>query len=209
MKTYLDIENWNRKEHFYHFKNLGQPYFGFTVNVDVTCAYQYSKKNNTSIFILYLYACMKAVNSIDNLAYRLEQDDKIAVYDKVHVSATILRPDNTFGFSFIHFEDTLDKFYNNFIKEKERILNSSDLFPPVYSEGCIYCTTIPWLNFTSVDEPMPGNNESIPRVAFGKITEKNKSYLMPVSIKVNHALLDGFHVSKFFEVFQNELNKIR
>ena len=117
MKTYLDIENWNRKEHFYHFKNLSQPYFGFTVNVDVTSAYQYSKKNNSSIFILYLYACMKAVNSIDNLGYRLEQD-KIAVYDKVHVSATILRPDNTFGFSFIQFEDTLDKFYKNFIKEK-------------------------------------------------------------------------------------------
>ncbi|MDG2276091.1 MAG: CatA-like O-acetyltransferase [Flavobacteriaceae bacterium] len=31
---------------------------------------------------------------------------------------------------------------------------------------------------------------------------------MPVSVKVNHALVDGFHIGEFFKKFQIELNKI-
>ncbi|MBI9037361.1 MAG: hypothetical protein JEY97_04440 [Bacteroidales bacterium] len=30
---------------------------------------------------------------------------------------------------------------------------------------------------------------------------------MPVCIHVNHALMDGFHVSKYLELFQNFLNE--
>ena len=204
---YLDINSWNRKQHFEHFKKLSDPYFGVVVNVDVTNAYEFSKRSEFSFFVLYLHACMKAINSIENLRYRIEED-KIVVHDVIHASATISREDTTFGFSFIHYSDDIQIFFENFQKEKERIQKSTDLFPPINSEDCIYCSALPWFTFSGHKEPVSEQNESVPKIAFGKFENKNNKLLMPVSIIVNHALVDGYHIGEFFTNYQIELNKI-
>lgn len=204
---YLDINTWNRKQHFEHFGKLSDPYFGVVVDVDVTNAYEYSKQTEMSFFVLYLHACMKAINSIENFKYRI-QDDKIVIHDVIHASATIPRADTTFGFSFIHYSEDIHVFYENYQKEKDRILNSTDLFPPINSEDCIYCSALPWFTFSGHKEPVSGRMESVPKVAFGKFSKKEGKLLMPVSVIVNHALVDGYHVGEFFTNYQIELNKI-
>ena len=205
---YLDIENWNRKQHFNHFKTLADPTFGIVANVDVTKCYQSAKEKKQSFFVKYLHACMLAVNAIENFKYRIE-GDKIAIYDVINASATIARPDNTFGFSFIDFSFDYEVFNTNFQKEKERIINCSDLFPPKYSLACIHCSALPWVSFTSHKEPGSGNkNDSVPQLSFGKLMIENNKKMMPVAVNVNHALVDGFHLGQFFEKFQVELDKI-
>lgn len=204
---YLDIENWNRKQHFEHFSSLQDPYFAVVVDVDVTRAFHYAKENEISFFALYLHACMKAINSVENLRYRL-QDDKVVIHDVIHASATIPREDTTFGFSFVHYSEDFDTFNQNLEKEKERITNSTDLFPPVNSEDCVYCSALPWCQFTSQKEPVSGRKESVPKLAFGKFSKKEDRLMMPVSIAVNHALADGYHIGEFFKYYQEELDKI-
>lgn len=204
---YLDVENWNRKLHFNHFKSLKNPFYGVTVNVNVTQVYKKSKAKKSSFFVYYLHACLKALNSVENFKYRI-QGDKIAICNTIHASATIARKDHTFGFSFIHFDDDLDIFNQNFLKEKERIENSKELFPPINSNECIYCSALPWFSFTSQIEPESGQkNDSIPRLAFGKIFTEDNQLKMPVAITVNHALVDGYHLGLFFKEYQRQLDK--
>jgi chloramphenicol O-acetyltransferase type A len=208
MKRYLDIENWNRKELYQHFRTLSDSSFGITSNVCVNRACKYASQNEVSFFVVYLHACLKALNAVENFKYRIE-DDKIAIYDTIHASATILREDKTFGFSFIDFDEDINVFNNNFQLEKDRILNSTNLFPPKYSLGCIHCSAIPWVHFTGHKEPVSGNrDDSVPQLAFGKVIEENEQKIMPVAVNVNHALVDGYHVGQFFEKFQNELDKM-
>jgi chloramphenicol O-acetyltransferase type A len=205
---YLDIEKWERKEHFEFFKQFSDPYFGLTVDVDVTKAYKFSKEHNISFFVVYLHACMIAINAIENFKYRIE-NDKVVIHDAINVSPTIIRPNNTFGFSYVYFDKRLSLFKANFQKEKERILNTNDLFPPVNSEDCVYCSALPWLNFSGHKEPTAGfKKESVPKIAFGKIQNKEEKMQMPVAIIVNHALMDGYHVGLFFEAYQKALNNI-
>lgn len=206
-KTYLDIENWNRKELFYHFRTLADQTFAVVVNVDVTKTHAASKESKFSFFVMYLHACMKAINSVENFKYRIEED-KIAVYNTINASATIARPDTTFGFSYINYSEDLATFDANFQQEKERIQHSTNLFPPSYSPNCIHCSALPWLHFTSHKEPFSGNkNDSVPQLSFGKVITENNTLLMPVAVNVNHALVDGYHVGQFFEKFQQELDK--
>lgn len=206
---YLDLENWNRKQHFEHFSQLLDPYFAVTVDVDVTNAYQVAKEKNISFFVIYLHSCLKTINSIENFRYRITNDKRIRVYDVIHASATIMRADNTFGFSFIYYSDNLDEFHRNFNKEKERILNSTNLFPLINSDDCVYCSALPWIHFTGHKEPRNSENDSITRLAFGKFIEKENTLKMPVSITVNHALIDGYHVGLFFENYQKTLDTIQ
>lgn len=202
---HIDLNKWNRKQHFDHFNGLVDPSFAVTVPFDVTKAYQFSKDNNLSFFAKYLHDCMKAINAIENLRYRIV-DDKIVEYDVIHASPTIMRANKTFGFSFIDFDDDLNVFIKNFEIEKKRIETTTDLFPPRNSVDCIYCSAMPWLNFIAHKEPFSGENNAVPKIAFGKAQSLSNSLIMNVAINVNHALVDGYHISLFVEKFQENLN---
>ena len=204
----LDINTWNRKRHFDHFNALVDPYFGVTIPFNVTNAYKYSKQNGISFFGKYLHDCMMAINSIENFKYRIENDE-IVIHDNIHASATLIRSDNTFGFSFINYDDDLMTFLKNIEKEKERIENSEELYPPNNTLDCIYCSALPWFSFTGHKEPVSGIRESVPKFGFAKVEQKEGELLMNVSISVNHALIDGYHVGLFSEAFQKNLNMNR
>jgi len=204
----LDIETWNRKQQFHFFNQFDDPYFAVTVEFDVTETYKYSKKNNISFFALYLHACMKAINSVENLKYRI-QNGKVMIHDVIHASPTILRDDYTFGFSFIHFDEDFKRFNKNLEAEKNRILNSTEMFPEQNTEDCIYCSAMPWFNFSGHKEPLFGvKKESVPKLAFGKYVKKDDKLMMPVAIAANHALVDGYHVGLFVKKFQKLLDNI-
>jgi len=204
----LDIENWNRKEHFHFFKQFDDPYFAVTVDFDVTGALNYSKEHDISFFALYMHACMRAVNSVENFKYRI-REDKVVIHDVIHASPTILREDKTFGFSFIKYNEDFNVFFNNFEEEKSRVLNTNNLFPEHVSDDCIYCSAMNWFNFSGHKEPLLGvKKESVPKLAFGKFIEKNSKLMMPVAIAVSHALVDGYHVGQFVDAFQKGLDTI-
>lgn len=205
---YLDIENWNRKELFKHFRTMADPTFGLVADVEVSKTYQLAKEKGDSFFVRYLHACMKAINSVENLKYRIE-DDKVTIYDVINASTTVARPDTTFGFSYFDYSEDFEVFNQNYLEEKERIQNSTNLLPPRYSLGCIHSSAIPWVSFTGHKEPFSGNKDnSVPQLAFGKLKKEKGKILLPVAINVNHALVDGYHVGQFFEKFQQELDKI-
>lgn len=73
----------------------------------------------------------------------------------------------------------------------------------------VYCSALPWLHFSGHKEPASGiRNESVPKRAFEKFLKKEGRSIMPVSVAIHHALVDGYHAGRFFERFQKELDKI-
>ena len=201
----IDLDSWNRKQHFNHFNALADPYFSLTISVDVSKAYKKSKDTNSSFFAIYLHECMKTVNAVENFKYRIV-DDEVFECDVIHASATFLRADKTFGFSFINFSEDFKEFNNNILNEKQRVNESSELYPPIYGIDCIHCSALPWFTFTSQKEPFSGTKESIPKFSFSKTYKQNDSLFMNVGISINHALIDGYHVGQFAELFQKNLN---
>ncbi|KQT18263.1 chloramphenicol acetyltransferase [Chryseobacterium sp. Leaf404] len=205
----IDFENWNRKEHFEFFSSLKSPYFGFTTEVDCTIAYDNAKKNGYSFFAYYLYKSMVAINKVDALKLRIV-DDKIALYDTVHVGSTIGKADGTFGFSYFEFSDDFYTFNERLQEQITTVQNTkglgikNEVLPPNH----IRHTTIPWNSFTSILHPTDFDpKECIPKIAFGKFSERDGKKIMPVSIEAHHGLADGIDLAKYFETFQEELNK--
>jgi len=202
----IDLENWNRKLHFKHFNALVDPYFGLTIPFDVSLASKKSKATNSSFFALYLHECMKAINAVKNFKYRIIEDE-VFEFDVINASATLLRADKTFGFSFIEFSDNFEEFNANIEKEKQRVNESAELYPPVNGLDCIHCSALPWFSFTSQKEPFSGIKDSVPKLAFSKTYKDGDKLLMNVGISVSHALVDGYHVGQFTDKFQENLNR--
>jgi len=185
--------------------SLRDPYFAVTIPFEVGNAYRFAKSKKISFFAKYLHDCMKAVNSVENFRYRIV-DDTIVEFKIIHASPTMMRTDNTFGFSFIKYHEDLNVFITNLNAEKDRIQNSKDLYPPTNSLDCIHCSALPWFSFTGHKEPVSEAIDSVPKIAFSKTYKKENKLMMNVSIGVNHALVDGYHVGLFAENFQKSLN---
>ena len=206
MKTPLNIEDWARKEHFLFFKQFEEPFFGVCVDIDCTNAYALCKKEGISFFLFYLHKSLVAANRVESFRYRIS-DDKVYVYNKVNASPTINRPNGTFGFSYIDYDENFQKFYPVAKNEIEKVKNSSGLIPAISGENVIHYSSIPWIKFTSLSHARSFSfNDSCPKVSFGKMTDFGNKKVMPVSIHVNHALMDGISVGQFVDEFQNLIN---
>lgn len=208
MKHKLDITNWNRKAHFEFFSKFEEPFFGITINVDCTKAYETAKQKGISFFIFYLHKTLAAINAIENFRYRII-DGEVIVYDTINASPTIMRDDTTFGFSFVTYFEDLTVFNENAMLEIERVRNTSGLFTRDFSGeyNLIHFSSIPWVNFTSVSHSRSFSfPDSCPKVSFGKMTEENGKKIMPMSVHVHHGLMDGYHVGLFVEEFQKQMD---
>lgn len=203
----MNIENWNRKSQFYFFKQFEEPFFGVTVTIDCTVAYEIAKATDASFFLYYLHRSLKAANQLEPFGYRIDNNEVI-VYDKVNASPTINRPDGTFGFSYMDYYEDFDQFALEAQKEIERVQQTTGLVPASSNENVIHYSSVPWINFTSLSHARRFScGDSIPKISFGKMMAENGKRTMPLSIHVHHALMDGYDVAKYIDLFQQLMNE--
>lgn len=206
MKTELNLEAWNRKEHFLFFKDFEEPFYGICVPVDCTEALRLSNEKGYSFFLYYLHKSLAAANRTEPFKYRMEED-KVFVYNTIHASVTILRPDHTFGFSDVEWKEDYPEFEAGAKSEIEQVRNEKGLKPTCFGDAIIHYSSVPWLAFTSLSHARKYSlQNSCPKISFGKVTSENGRMLMPVSIHVHHALMDGYTLKEYFELFQELLN---
>ncbi len=209
MKQMINLKNWKRKEHFELFRQYEEPFWGIVTEVDCTQAFARAKQLDVSFFVYYLYQSLRAVNAVENFRLRIE-DDQVVLYDRVHASATLGREDETFAFSFIEYSDRLMTFNHRLSMEIDRVNNSSGirLEGNNIRKDVIHYSAIPWIHFTGLSHARNFKvNDSTPKISFGKLVEKEGKQMMPVSLHAHHALLDGTHAGKYFDLFQQYLNE--
>lgn len=206
MKQLLDLNNWNRKEHYLFFKQMEEPFFGVTVPIDCTIAYAKAKAMGMSFFAYYLHKTLVAVNNTKAFRYRIIDDD-VFIFDQIDASATILREDKTFGFSLMEYSEDMAEFAEITQKEIARIQNTTGLITRDFSENLIHFSAVPWVNFTSYSHARSFTfPDSCPKISFGKMMEENGKKTMQMSVHVHHGLVDGYDVGLFISAFEELMN---
>ena len=65
---------------------------------------------------------------------------------------------------------------------------------------------IPWLSYDALNIELPdGYLYFAPIVNWGKYREENGRLMMPLSIRLNHAIADGYLIAKVFDLLQKEI----
>ena len=160
-----------------------------------------------SFFVYYLHKTLAAVNQVENFRYRIEGED-VFLYDEIDASATIMREDKTFGFSFMKFNEDIHEFNTIVQKEIERIQTTTGILTREYTENIIHFSAVPWVNFTGLTHSRNfGVADSCPKISYGKVVEENEKKSMAISVTAHHGLVDGYHIGLFIEALQTELNK--
>jgi len=182
---------------------------GVATGKEVQAIFKLAKEKGHSFFASYLHKSMIAVNSVEELTYRII-DDKVVSFPIIHAGATISRENGTFGFIFTHFSSDFQTFNVALQKEIKAVHNSTGL--RLNNEDLtldlIRHSTLPWTSFTALLHPTNfDQKESVPKITFGKFTVRDGKKYLPVSIEAHHGLVDGLHLSTYLNQFQAELNR--
>jgi chloramphenicol O-acetyltransferase type A len=201
MPRYLDTENWNRRQQFEFFRSYDNPFFNICASIDVTPLLELTRATkNISFFITYHFLSTKTANEIEPFRYRL-RGERVLVHDRIHAGTTILMDDETSTFAYFDYTEDFEVFH---ARAKAAIESAKagevQLYQRAERDDLIYHSVIPWATFTSISHARKGGQqESVPKIAFGKYREDGRRIEMPVSVEVHHALMDGLHVGRYFE----------
>lgn len=203
---YIDMENWKRKDHFNYYKNFDYPQFNICGNVDITTFYHYVKEQGLPFFVSLVYAASKTANSIEEFRLRI-RGDKVVEHEKVSPSFTLLVEEEVFSFCTSNYEEEFETFKDQTLKQMDLVKQNASLEDELGRDDFLFITSTPWISFTSLSHPIQMNPEdSVPRIAWGKYFEEGGRIKLPLSVQAHHSLIDGIHMGKFFNRFQELLD---
>ncbi len=175
-----------------------KPYFNICTNVDITKLLTLlSRRPGMSVTLAYHYFALRVANEIEPFRYRLRQG-KVLVHDVINGGTTVLQPNESFTFAYFDFDQDFEKFMLAAQRSVEIVKKGETPFDPRSDDAAIHFTALPWVAFTSFSHARNWNTEdSVPKIAFGKFVKEADRVLLPISVEVHHALVDGVHVGRF------------
>ncbi|WDE09493.1 CatA-like O-acetyltransferase [Thalassomonas haliotis] len=210
----IDLSGWNRRNHYEFYKDFTDPCFNLCVNVDVSNAVNYARKNQLSVFLTLLYLSNKATNAVDAFKRRLDSDKNVWQVDCIQPSATVLKADDTFNFCDFTHTEVLQDFVKKGREKMQQALSEPALANVNNRPEQIFYSVIPWLEFTSYKHAANAGFNDVPKIVFGKITAKytrapgGESLMMPVSVELSHVLADGLDIAKYIAAFEKNIENL-
>ena len=205
----IDRESYYRKGVFRHFSEDCKCSTSMTARIDVTDFVEYSQKTKTKFYINFLYILTKVMNSRED--YRmgyLWQTEELVCYDVINPTQYVFH-DDTETFTLVYTEYYADYavFYSNALQDVEQAKKTREYgldmehHPNWFDASCI-----PWLSYDSLHVELPdGYLFFAPIVNWGKYRRENGRLLMPVTVRLNHAIADGYLVANVFRLLQQEM----
>lgn len=193
----IDMENYARRQHFNYFRSLPYPYVGITADVDVTDLLKYCKAKKRSFYLMFIHAVALAADKVPELRQRIH-GNQIIEYSECPTSHIELLEDGSYCYCTLYHHLPLKAYYSE--AEKARTdCKAGSITEDEAVESMYFISTLPWLHYTAMVQPVAGSDESNPRITWGKYEENDKGrYTMPVTILAHHALVDGIHIARFY-----------
>lgn len=225
----IDLDTYYRIGSFTNFSAGAKCSLSITSKIDVTDLYIWSKKNGTKFYINFLYVLTKALNSRDDykMEYRW-QTKELYCYDKINPTHYVFFDDTEICTPvYSEYFDDYQKFYDGIVhdsaeaKKRHTYKNEGATHPNWFD-----ASYVSWENYESLNIELPdGYLYFMPIINWGRFkkelvvsddaelnTELSSTPLsastpkaqvrlmMPLTVRMNHAIADGYLVSKVFDL---------
>ena len=203
---YVNMDAYKRKEHFEYFSSLACPYVGVTVNVDITELLSKIKEKRLPFFLTVCYCVGRAANAVPEFRQRI-QDGQIVEYDHCRTSHTVALDDGTYCYCNLESDMGFADYIPYAVREQEKAKEEATIHEEDNLD-MIFISTLPWLSYTSLVQPVPMPADSNPRITWGKYFQQEGKTFLPLSVLCHHALADGLHIARFYEQLDKEISTV-
>ena len=180
-----------------------------TARIDVTELVKHSKATGTKFYINFLYLLTKVINSRDD--YRMQylwQTDELICYDVVNPIQYVFHEDTeTCTPVYTTYYENYEEFYKNALSDVESAKNTREyLLDSANHPNWFDASYVSWLSYDSLNVELPdGYIYLLPIINWGKYREENGRLMMPLTVRLNHAVADGYLVANVFRLLEKEI----
>lgn len=204
----IDMTTYPRRDHFNHFVGMAYPYAGVTVDVDVTDLLALCREKGHSFYLMVLHAVALAADEVPEFRRRIDRDG-IIEYEQCPTSHTELKPDGTYAYCTLHHHMPLNEYLAKAEAARRAARESGSIEEEAEVQSMYFISTLPWLHYTQLIQPVACGEESNPRITWGRYQQNSDGrVMMPLSVLVHHALADGVHIARFYEEFGKQVKNI-
>ncbi|MDD2214983.1 MAG: CatA-like O-acetyltransferase, family 3 [Bacteroidales bacterium] len=207
--TVIDLDDYYRKGPYKRFTEIAKCSVSITHKIDVTPLIEYSKRTGTKFYINFLYLLAKVMNSRDDykMAY-LWREDKLVLFDQINPCQYVFHNDTeTCTPVYTIYYPEYSHFYEDCVKDIDDAKATRQYgFDMINHPNWFDASYISWISYDSLNIELPdGHLYFQPIVNWGKYRQEGDRYLMPVSVRMNHAVADGYLISKVFLLLEAEI----
>lgn len=194
----IDMDQYARRSHFNYFRSLPYPYVGVTVNVDVGALLTFCREHGFSFYLMFLHASALAADGVRELRQRI-RDGGIIEYSECPTSHTELLENGTYCYCTLHHHMPLRDYLQQAEAARQACRAKGNIEEDEDVESMVFISSLPWLHYSALMQPVAGGDESNPRITWGKYEEDSSGkVLLPVTLLAHHALVDGIHLAQFY-----------
>ena len=207
----IDKETYYRKGVFRHFSEDCKCSVSMTARVDVTKLVKYSKSTETKFYINVLYLLTKVLNSRDDykMGY-LWQSGEIICYDVINPTQYVFHEDTeTCTPVYSNYDPDYKTFYENALADVEKAKQTREYgLDAMNHPNWFDASYISWLSYDSLNIELPdGYLYFAPIINWGKYREENGRLMLPLTVRMNHAIADGYLVARVYKLLEEEISK--
>lgn len=210
-RTYeiIDPKSWYRAGVYRHFTEDCRCSISLTVKIDVSDLIQVSKKTGTRFHLNFLYLLCRVLNSRKDfrLGY-LYDTGQLICWDKIHPCHYLFFEETeTCTPVYSRYDDDYDVFYAGCLEDlKKAKENGTYQLDAANHPNWFDASCLPWISYEALHIELPdGYLYFSPIINWGKFSEENGRWMMPVTVRLNHAAADGYLASQVFVQLEKQI----
>ncbi len=204
----IDLNTYYRKGVFRHFSEDCKCSVSLTSRIDVTELAACSRQAGSKFYLDFLYILSRALNSRED--YRmgwLWQTGELVCYDVIHPTQYVFHADTeTCTPVYSTYSEDYDVFYAGALRDLEEAKQTREYrLDAANHPNWFDASYISWLSYDSLNIELPDGYLFFPPIVnWGRYREENGRLRMPVSVRLNHAVADGYLAANVFRLLEKE-----
>ena len=213
MRKEVNIDQWERKDHFAYYSKFSSPHYCVAFNIDVTNLLRFTRANQISFYYSLIYLCTQSINEIDAFLFETEENKVYKIERRIPCFADLAKGAAVFHMVSLPCKGSIIEFAARAQKESMKnplpLAAIEELREPIIVYSCI-----PWADITMcsnerdyTDQKL--KDDTVPMVIWGKYTEQNGKNIINMTLEVNHRFIDGYFVGQFVQRLDTKIAKLR
>ena len=196
----IDMDQYARRSHFNYFRSLPYPYVGVTVNVDVGVLLTFCREHGFSFYLMFLHESALAADGVRELLQRI-RDGGIIEYSECPTSHTELLENGTYCYCTLHHHMPLRDYLQQAEAARQACRAKGNIEEDEDVESMVFISSLPWLHYSALMQPVAGGDESNPRITWGKYEEDSSGkVLLPVTLLA--------HLAQFYKNLEQTIQEL-
>ncbi|QQA42087.1 CatA-like O-acetyltransferase [Pelagovum pacificum] len=195
----IDLDTWPRAAQYRLFRTYDRPQYAITTRIDVTALMERRKRDGISPYRATCHAIGEGIHAVPELRTRF-QGETVTEFAQIELSMTVPVGEGDFRYGYVTHDSDFARFEANFEAASEAARTGAFVANTGERVDLAYLSCLPWMDYTSLDNALPGPDDCIPRIGWGKIVPSaTGGQEMAMTLQCHHALVDGYQCGVFFD----------